>query len=322
MKWAVVLCNLGGPTESAEIRPFLRAMFSDPAIIRAPGFVRYPLAWFIAHRRGPVSEQIYKKIGGFSPLLTHTKSQAYALECELQKSLRIKVFIAMRYATTRASFTIKNVKEFNPDGIILLPLYPQYSTTTTASSFKEWRTLMKKEGMRMPLLTIRSYPDESGFISALSARILAAKKNIRPDLSYRFLFSAHGLPERIIAAGDPYAQEVDKTATALADALELKEEDYVVCYQSHLGPLKWIGPSIAEELDRAAADKVGVIVVPVAFVSEHSETLVELDMEYADYAARVGVPHYLRAATVCDHDSFIAGLASLVRRKIKAAGVI
>lgn len=320
MKCAVVLCNLGGPADSAEIRPFLRAMFSDPAIIRAPGFVRYPLAWIIAHSRGPKSEEIYQKIGGGSPILAETRAQASALEIMLGNPDKIRVFITMRYAAPRAAETILAVKKFAPDLVLLVPLYPQYSTTTTASSFAEWRRLAKLHAMRAKLLTIRSYPDESGWISALAARCREEMVKCRPDVVYRFLFSAHGLPERIIAAGDPYAGEVEQTAQALAGALEI--QDYAVCYQSRVGPMKWIGPSIAEEIDRAAADNKGVIVVPVAFVSEHSETLVELDMEYADYAAKAGLPDYLRVATVSDHYTFIAALAAMVRKKIKAAGVI
>lgn len=320
MKWAVVLCNLGGPADRDEIFPFLKAMFSDPAILRMPAFLRYPLASFIAHRRAQKSAEIYASIGGGSPILANTNAQACALEQVLGNSERFRVFIAMRYARPRAIETLQAVKKFNPDAVLLLPLYPQYSTTTTASSFTEWRKLSKQFFFTKPIHTVRSYPTHQGFIDALAARCQDAMEKCKTGVEYRFLFSAHGLPERIIKAGDPYAEEVEKTAHALAHALGIS--DFAVCYQSRLGPLKWIGPYISEEIDRAAADHKGVIIVPVAFVSEHSETLVELDIEYADYAAQAGVPDYIRAATVGDQRAFITGLAALVRQKVKAAEVI
>ncbi len=323
MKLAIVLFNLGGPDSTEAVEPFLRNLFSDPAIISLPWIVRKPLARFIAARRAPLAGKIYGHIGGRSPILEETQKQARALELALTApGLEVKAFIAMRYWHPFSDGAALAVKNFAPDHIVALPLYPQFSTTTTASSFKDWERAAAKAGLAQPTTQVCCYPDEAGFITAAAASIRNAWKNPQPGLRYRLLFSAHGLPKKIVAGGDPYQWQVEQTAKALVDSLGIEGLDYRVCYQSRVGPLKWLEPACDAEIIRAGQEGVGVIVAPVAFVSEHSETLVELDIEYAHLAQQSGVPDYRRAATVGADPLFIAGLAELARRAMQSTGII
>jgi ferrochelatase len=205
---------------------------------------------------------------------------------------------------------------------VLLPLYPQFSTTTTGSSLKDWKRAARGAGLAAPTTTICCYPTEQGFIRAVAARIGAALAQARTDLSYRLLLSAHGLPKATIARGDPYQWQVEQSARASVEQLALPGLDWQVCYQSRVGPLEWIGPATDAEIRRAGADGKGVIVAPIAFVSEHSETLVELDIEYRRLAQECGVPDYRRAAAVGAEADFIAGLAGLVRRALASEDAI
>jgi protoporphyrin/coproporphyrin ferrochelatase len=313
VKIAIVLFNLGGPDNLDAVRPFLRNLFSDPAIIRVPSFLRAIIAWFIAYRRAPIAREIYSKMGGGSPLLPETKLQAQALEAALGvKGIDAKCFIAMRYWRPFTAEAAAAVKAYSPDKIVLLPLYPQYSTTTTQSSRGAWAKCTKNLKLDFPTSEICCYPTEGGFIAAMVARTREAMAKVKPGIDYRVLFSAHGLPKKIVEAGDPYQMQVEMTAGAIVEGLGEENLDWSICYQSRVGPLEWIGPSTESEIERAGKEGKGLVVVPVAFVSEHSETLVELDLEYAELAKRTGVPDYLRAATVRDHPEFIAGLAGLV----------
>jgi ferrochelatase len=311
---AVVLFNLGGPDRLASVRPFLRNLFSDPAILRVPGFVRFLLARLIATLRAPTARRIYGELGGGSPILANTESQARALEQRLSEMLpasTVQSFVAMRYWHPFARETARAVNGFAPQQVVLLPLYPQFSTTTTASSMRDWHRAAVLAGLAAPAHAICCYPVQVGFLRALATLVrsaLAAWQGPPP----RVLFSAHGLPEKIVAAGDPYRWQVEQTAASLAAELAGAIGDWVVCYQSRVGPLKWIGPSTADEIRRAGRDRVALLVVPIAFVSEHSETLVELDIEYRRLADEVGVTRYQRVATVSSADEFIRGLAELV----------
>lgn len=317
MKLAVVLFNLGGPDGPEAIEPFLRNLFSDPAIISLPAPLRLPLAWLIARRRAPIAREIYARIGDRSPILAETERQARALEAALSGSdLVARAFIAMRCWKPFSDETAAQVARWNPDHIVLLPLYPQYSTTTSASSLKDWQRASKAQGLGVPTTEICCYPDEPGFVAAETALIRAALAQRKPDVSYRLLLSAHGLPERVIARGDPYRWQVERSAAAIVAALDEPGLDWNVCYQSRVGPLAWIGPATDAEVRRAGADGKGLIVVPLAFVSEHSETLVELDIEYGRLARETGVPDYIRVPTVGAQPAFIDGLATLVRAAI------
>ena len=309
---AVVLMNLGGPDSPAAIRPFLYNLFSDPAIIRLPAALRLPLAGLIAARRSKTAEGIYAHLGGSSPLLANTEAQARALEAELGESHRC--FIAMRYWHPLTRETAAAVNSWSPDEIVLLPLYPQFSTTTTASSLAAWEREVARQRFRCPTHTIRSYPTAPGLVAALAGLIGEMLDEAEPQReSVRLLMSAHGLPLRIVRAGDPYPQKIERTAAAVVQMLDRPSLDWRVCYQSRVGPLAWLGPSVEEELQRAAADKVGVVIAPISFVSEHSETLVELDRDYRRLAENYGVPFYRRVPTVGNDPRFIAALAQLVR---------
>lgn len=323
MKLAVVLFNLGGPDGPDAVRPFLQNLFCDPAIISLPWIVRAPLGRFIASRRAPVAQEIYTRIGGGSPIVPETARQARALEAALSTDgTQAKCFISMRYWHPFSDEAAAQVNAFQPDRIVLLPLYPQFSTTTTKSSLKDWRRAARKAGLKAPTADICCYPDEPGFIQAMAARIRAAMTDARGDIGWRLLMSAHGLPKRTIEKGDPYQRQVEQTAAAVIHALAMPGLEPVVCYQSKVGRLEWIGPSTDEEIRRAGADGKGVIIAPIAFVSEHSETLVELDIEYRELAEECGVPDYRRAATVSDDPSFIAGLAGLVRQALASENAI
>lgn len=318
MKLAVVLFNLGGPDAPEAVEPFLRNLFSDPDIINLPALFRLPLGWFIAKRRAPIAKKIYAHLGGRSPIFEETRAQADALEKALGgDSLEAKVFIAMRYWHPFSDGAARAVKAFAPDKIVLLPLYPQYSTTTTGSSMKAWVRAAKKAGVKSATSRVCCYAWDRGFVEAAVAKIREAMAGASADISYRLLLSAHGLPKRTIDKGDPYQWQVEQTGAAILRALGKTTLEPVVCYQSRVGRLEWIGPSTDAEIIRAGRDGKGVIVVPIAFVSEHSETLVELDVEYRRLAMQSGALDYRRAATVGVHPQFIAAIADLVRYAMK-----
>ncbi|MEK9672100.1 MAG: ferrochelatase [Rhodospirillaceae bacterium] len=326
-KTAIVLFNLGGPDKPEAVRPFLFNLFNDPAIIGLPGPFRWLLAKFISARRAPVAREIYAHIGGKSPLLEQTNAQARALEAALtgrNGSGAYRVFVCMRYWHPMSDETARAVRTYSPDEIVLLPLYPQYSTTTTGSSIKDWHRAAAKAGIDKPTRTICCYPTDGGLIRAQADLVQAAiaklagegTPGVTPKRTPRVLFSAHGLPKKVIDTGDPYQWQVEQTVAAVVAELGARGVgpfDPVVCYQSRVGPLEWIGPSTEDELARAGKEGVAVAVVPIAFVSEHSETLVELDIEYRHLAEKAGVPAYERVATVQVSRPFIEGLAGAVR---------
>lgn len=316
MKVAIVLFNLGGPDSPEAVEPFLRNLFSDPAIIGAPGFIRRPLARFIAGRRAPVAREIYGRIGGRSPILPQTEAQARALEQALAGRLpdhRFRTFVSMRYWHPLSDAAASIVSAWNPDRIVLLPLYPQMSTTTSQSSIEDWRASAARAGIRAPTGVVCCYPTQAGFIEAAAGLIRQSIAQVGAQ-PHRLLFSAHGLPEKVIRRGDPYQWQVEQSAQAVVERLALPDLDWSICYQSRVGPLKWIGPSTDSEIQRAGRDGKAIVLFPVAFVSEHSETLVELDIEYRELAHRSGVPAFHRVETVGINEAFIVGLADLVER--------
>jgi ferrochelatase len=313
---AVVLLNLGGPDSPDAVRPFLQNMFSDKAILGVPQPMRFLLARFIARRRAPVARAIYEELGGGSPLLPNTQAQARALETSLDDLGEVRAFVCMRYWKPRSDEVAAAVKAFAPDRIVLLPLYPQYSTTTSASSLADWTRAAASVGLDVPYRAICCYPEAEGWIEALADLLRSCHREASGSGTPRVLFSAHGLPKRVVESGDPYRWQVERTAAAVAEKSGLPGLDWVVCYQSRVGPLEWIGPSTEDELARAGRDGVPVVVVPIAFVSEHSETLVELDIEYRELAGRLGIPAYHRVPAVAEHPAFISALAELVRGRL------
>lgn len=312
---AVVLFNLGGPDQPDSVQPFLFNLFNDPAIIRIPNPFRLLLAQIVSRRRAKEARDIYAQIGGGSPLLKNTRAQASALQDALCDGLDAKVFIAMRYWHPMSLETALAVHDFAPDTIVLLPLYPQFSSTTTASSVRVWHEACRSIGLDVPTRSICCYPLKQGFVERSADLVRdgyqrALASGGKPP---RLLFTAHGLPERIVESGDPYQWQVEQTSAAIVERLGMDDLDWVTCYQSRVGPLEWIKPSTEDEIRRGGGDGVPLVVYPLSFVSEHSETLVELDLEYGELARESGVPHYERVATVDDHPDFIAALAGLIR---------
>ncbi len=302
-KTAVVLFNLGGPDRPGAVRPFLFNLFNDPAIIGAPGPLRWLLAQWISRRRAPLARKIYEEIGGASPLLANTEAQAKALEAALNAGDgddQVRVFIAMRYWHPMSSEVARAVEAYGPDQVVLLPLYPQFSTTTTGSSLTDWARAAAAAGLGAPTRSLCCYPTQTGFVTEVAGLLRSALTVVgaRAEGAPRVLFSAHGLPKKFIERGDPYQWQIEQTAAAVAEvvvgavagAAAVPDLDWRVCYQSRVGPLEWIGPSTDAEIARAGAEGRPVVVVPIAFVSEHSETLVELDIEYRRLAEDKGVP--------------------------------
>ena len=315
---AIVLFNLGGPDRPEAIKPFLANLFNDPAIIGLPWPFRPVLANVISHRRDKQAREIYAQIGGKSPLLEQTWDQARALQQQLDNE-NARVFVAMRYWHPMADEVVAQVKEFAPDNIVLLPLYPQYSTTTTASSVRAWHRAAAAAGLVSPTHTVCCYPTEPGLVAA-HAQLITKALDEAGDKPVRLMFSAHGLPEKIIKSGDPYQWQVEQTAAAVMAALDRPELDWGVCYQSRVGPMAWIGPSTEDEIKRAGKDSTGIVLIPIAFVSEHSETLVELDIEYAELATKHGVKTYIRVPALQTQPAFIDGLARLVSDALTRGG--
>jgi ferrochelatase len=316
MKLAVVLFNLGAPARPDDVRPFLFNLFNDPAILGLPSLVRRVLAHFLASRREKFARAIYDLLGGGSPLLANTLAQAAALKATLGDLGAVDVVPAMRYWHPMTDEIVGQVRALNPDRIVLLPLYPQFSTTTTGSSRQAWVESAARLGLSVPTRAVCCYPAEPGFIAAVAELTRPVYDRVRaayPAKPPRVLFTAHGLPKKVVERGDPYQSQVEVTAAAVVAKLAIPGLDWKICYQSRVGPLEWIGPYAEHEIARAGAEGVPLVVVPIAFVSEHSETLVELDVTYRDEAVAKGVPVYDRVPTVDTHPLFIAGLGRLVR---------
>lgn len=318
---AVVLFNLGGPDDQASVKPFLFNLFSDPAIIGLPNPFRALLARLISSRRETSAQANYALMGGGSPLLPETRRQASAFEEVLAAHLpgdEVKAFIAMRYWSPLTEQTAAEVASFAPDEIVLLPLYPQFSTTTTQSSLKLWGEVYAGPGVSR---TVCCYPEAPGWIEA-QADGVGAKLVEAGDRPVRVLFSAHGIPESLIKKkGDPYQEQIESTCAAIAARAGLAEGTWAICYQSRVGPMKWLGPSTPDAIAQAGRDGVGVVVTPVAFVSEHIETLVELDIEYAELAHEQGVAPYLRSPAVSVAAPFIQTLAEATVEALSRTGV-
>ncbi len=315
MKKSVILFNLGGPDKLENVEPFLFNLFNDPAILNLPTFLRYPLAKLISNRRAPTAKKIYKELGGSSPILKLTIDQSNALEKELNKEdneNEYKCFVVMRCWHPRASQVINDVRAYNPKEVILLPLYPQYSAATSGSSIKEWKDVCKKNNFNAKTSTICCYPTDNFFIKS---HVMEIEKKIKNLQNYKLIFSAHGLPEKNIKNGDPYQWQVEQSVKNIVDNLEIVGLDWTLSYQSRVGPLKWIGPSTEDVIVENSKLGKKIILVPIAFVSEHSETLVELDIEYKELADRNGCIEYIRVPALGTNSVFINSLTSLIMNK-------
>lgn len=330
-KIAVILMNLGGPDKKENIKPFLFNFFMDKNIIGAPLPIRFALAKFISEKRSKKEAgDSYSELGDKSPLLENTTKQAELLENDLNcrsDTQDFKVFVSMRYWHPMADEVVSKVKSYDPDHIVLMPLYPQFSTTTTRSSLQVWKKAIKKQGLDKPTATICCYPWDKGFIEASADNVSEVYETAKSETGKnpRILFSAHGLPEKIIKGGDPYQWQCEQSAEKIAD--EVKKEtgeenlDWQICYQSRVGPLKWIGPSTEEALEKAAKDNVPVVILPHAFTQEHVETLVEIEIEYRELAEEMGLKDFYRVETVGAHPAFIDGLGDMVMERLNDTGI-
>ena len=315
MRKAIILFNLGGPDKLENVEPFLFNLFFDPAILNLPTFFRYPLAKLIANRRAPTAKKIYEELGGSSPILQLTEEQASALESKLRKedsSSEYKCFIVMRCWHPRAENVVREVINYNPEEIILMPLYPQYSAATSGSSIKEWNDICKKNNFNVKTSTICCYPSDENFIQAHKELIMKKTKNLD---NFKLIFSAHGLPEKNIKKGDPYQWQVEQSVNKIVKSLDVKDLDWILSYQSRVGPLKWIGPSTEEIIIENSKLGKHIVLVPIAFVSEHSETLVELDIEYKELADKNGCKHYSRVPALGINESYIKAMSNLIINK-------
>lgn len=312
---AVLLFNLGGPKNPEDVQGFLYNLFADKNIINLPFGIRQGVASLISSRRAPSAKKNYAHMGGGSPILKETEAQAQALEAYIAantKGIEAKVFIGMRYWHPFIEDTVREIDAWGPDEIVLLPLYPQFSSTTTLSSFQAFQ---KVYAGKARVTSVCCYSDNAHFIKAHVDAIQEKIGTLKQPGHYRLLFSAHGLPESIIARGDPYQVQVEscvaKIMTGLGNPIE-----HSICYQSRVGPMKWIGPSTDASIQKAGADGKSIILVPIAFVSEHIETLVELDIEYAHLAAASGVKDYIRLSALGVNASYIKALNDEVLKAI------
>ena len=315
MKKAVILFNLGGPDKLENVEPFLFNLFYDPAILNLPTFLRFPLAKLIANRRAPTAKKIYKELGGSSPILKLTMQQANDLELKLNKNDSLfdyKCFVVMRCWHPRAENVIKEVINYNPDEIILMPLYPQYSAATSGSSIKEWNDICIKNNFNVKTNTICCYPTDESFIEAHKNEILKKIENLN---NFKLIFSAHGLPEKNIKDGDPYQWQVEQSVNKIVKLLDIKDLDWILSYQSRVGPLKWIGPSTENIIVENSKLGKHIVLVPIAFVSEHSETLVELDIEYKELADKNGCKNYSRVPALGTNENYIKAMSDLIINK-------
>lgn len=317
----VLLFNLGGPETLDDVRPFLYNLFSDPDIIRLPWrAMQKPLAWLISTQRYKKSSGYYEQIGGGSPLRRITGEQAAALEAELgRRNIAARVYVGMRYWKPFTEEALDQIFRDRITHLVVLPLYPQFSVSTTGSSLNLMKAVIGKNGNPRPRLSvIESYQDDPGYIAALAETVSEQLRQF-PDQDpsrTRIVFSAHSVPVRYIEEGDPYLEQTRQTVASVMERLgERRPHD--LSFQSKVGPVKWLRPSTDETIRRLAREGVSqVLLVPVSFVSEHIETLYELDILYRNVADEVGIKHYRRAPALNARPDFISSLADLVEKRV------
>ncbi|MCR4347847.1 MAG: ferrochelatase [Sulfuricaulis sp.] len=312
---AVVLCNLGGPDSLAAVRPFLFNLFSDPDIFRLPlgWLTQRPFASLIAWRRAPEAAHGYAAIGGKSPILEYTQAQAGALQKVLDGAGQFDVHVCMRYWHPLTDAVVATLKQKNYARVILLPLYPHYSITTTGSAYNEFQRQCERQHYQPAVTLVRQWYDQPDYQAAIVETLRAElKKFPDPDPArIELLFSAHGLPQKIVDGGDPYERQIRATFDAVRT--QLGWPNTTLCYQSRVGPLEWLRPYIQDVIrDKAAKGAKQMLVYPIAFVSDHVETLFELGITYAELARAQGITHYRVTPALNNHPRFIAALKSLV----------
>ncbi|MGL3710839.1 ferrochelatase [Leptospirillum ferriphilum] len=318
----VLLFNLGGPETLEDVYPFLLNLFSDPDIFRVPRLIQPLLARIIARRRAPKSREYYRQIGGGSPLRKITDDQARLLEEALNREktdVHWKVRVGMRYAPPRTADALRELVDSGVNDLVFLPLYPQRSRTTTGSSFREALAEAKRIAPGLSVRTIPSWPVYPPYIQSLAETVGDALRAIPEEETVHILFSAHGIPEFLVTREkDPYEADTNATVSAAMETLHSlhprRKLFHHLSYQSRVGPLKWLGPETRLELSRLAGEGVRhLVMVPVSFVSDHQETLYEMDILYGQMTRDLGYKTFLRAPSLNTRPSFINALASLLR---------
>ena len=311
----VVLFQLGGPDSLDAIEPFLYNLFCDPDIIDFPlaKIARRPLAKLISSNRARRVQSHYAEIGGRSPILEFTNAQATALERELNQSISAKVFVAMRYWHPMTKETVQLMEQASVDELVLLPLYPQYSRTTTGSSLNEWHRRVSRSALRnLPARVVKEFYAHPLYLDAVVERMQASLEKFRLAGEVHLVFSAHSVPMSVIESGDPYRDQIEATV-GLVMRRGGWSHPHSVCYQSKVGASKWLQPSLHETLHQLAARRTqNLLVIPIAFVSDHVETLNEIDLEARREAANLGIEHFEMMPGLNDSPRFIAALADLV----------
>ena len=319
----VLLLNLGGPDQLEDVRPFLFNLFSDPEIIRLPfTWLQKPLAWLISTSRARKSQENYKLIGGGSPLRRITEEQAQALQESLkQKGQDAQVYIGMRYWHPFTEEAIARIKRDGVDRLVILPLYPQFSISTSGSSFRLLARLWEEDPAlaKIDYTVISSWYDRAGYLAAMADLIAQQLDQLEnPDQAHIF-FSAHGVPVSYVEeAGDPYQIEIENCTALIMQTLN-RPNAHTLAYQSRVGPVEWLKPYTEEAIkELAEAGTETLVVVPISFVSEHIETLQEIDMEYREVAEEAGIHHFQRVPALNTHPLFINDLAELVVKAVNS----
>jgi len=322
---AVILLNLGGPDSLDAVEPFLYNLFSDPDIIDFPGsfLFRKRLAKLISTRRAPMVQKQYAQIGGKSPIKDFTLRQAELLEARLNERLPAKVLVAMRYWNPSTDHAIDAVISEGIEKVVLLPLYPQFSKATTVSSTKEWEKRTRERGLAdsLDVTRVDHYHTDDKYVQAIVERINEGLARFQPEIrgQVQIVFSAHGTPMKLVRQGDPYSDHIKATVAAVMEQGEYSQP-HTLCYQSKVGPLKWLEPSTPDTVQRLAAEGVRhMLIVPIAFTSDHLETLFELNIEYRRVAKEAGVEQYEVTEGLNDSPTFIEAMAELVFEKLGIA---
>ncbi len=318
----VLLLNLGGPDRLEDVRPFLYNLFSDPEIIRLPvPWLQSPLAWLISTLRSGKSMENYKKIGGGSPLRRITEEQARDLRALLeQRGVEANVYIGMRYWHPFTEEAVAQIKRDKPDKLVILPLYPQFSISTSGSSFRVLERMWEADPdlAAIPYTVIPSWYEHPGYLAAMAGLIATKIDSVpNPDKAHVF-FSAHGVPVSYVEeAGDPYQREIEECAKLIMQKLG-RSNEYTLAYQSRVGPVEWLQPYTDVAIQELAAKGIEeLVVVPVSFVSEHIETLEEIDQEYREIAEEAGIHVFARVPALDTDPTFINALGDLVDQAMR-----
>ena len=329
-KVGVLLLNLGGPERIQDVAPFLYNLFSDPEIIRLPiPALQRPLAWLVSTLRSGKSQDAYRSIGGGSPLRRITEHQARELQSLLrQRNIDATSYVAMRYWHPFTESAVADIKADTMDKVVVLPLYPQFSISTSGSSFRELQRLRQADPQfsQLPIRCIRSWYDHPGYIKAMVGLISQKIKEADTPTEAHVFFSAHGVPQSYVdEAGDPYQREIEACTHLIIEGLhhELGHGNpHTLAYQSRVGPVEWLKPYTDDALrDLGHKGVKDLVVVPISFVSEHIETLEEIDLEYAEIAHEAGIANFLRVPALNTDSTFISGLADLVEQALEGPEV-